>query len=329
MEMTSSERGVAVAAMLAALLFAAPARAQTRSAADIETARELYNSGRALKEQGDLAGALEKLRAAHALGRTPITGIELARTYAALGQPVEAREVCLGIARMPVAPEETSRSAEARAEAAKLAEEVKPKIATLRIRIDGVPAARKPTLVIDGVTVPSEALGQPRQANPGPHTIVARVEDGPESKTSVELKEGELRDVQLTVTAPRLPAKPPGEQPTQPAPTQERHMSPLVIPGFATAIAGIGVGTVTGIVALSTKSDLTSKCPDNHCGPADHDTLDRGLAMGTASTIGFIVGGVGALVGVWGLTHPVLVTKTTAGARPFVGAGTVGIHGTF
>src|SRR3954462_3241663 len=78
---------------------ASPAFAQ-RSAADIETARQLYNQGVDMRDKGDLRGALEKLKAAHALGNTPITGVELCKTHAALAQPVEAREVCLGVGRI-------------------------------------------------------------------------------------------------------------------------------------------------------------------------------------------------------------------------------------
>ena len=98
--MTSSERifGLAV---LALSLTAVPRSALAqRSAADIESARQLYSQGVDLRDKGDLKGALEKFKAAHALGNTPITGIELCRTHAALAQPVEAREACLGVGRI-------------------------------------------------------------------------------------------------------------------------------------------------------------------------------------------------------------------------------------
>ena len=99
-----------------------PAYAQ-RSATDLESARQLYNQGVQLRDMGDLKGALEKLKAAHALGNTPITGLELCKTHAALVQPVEAREVCLGVARIPPLAGETPRSQDARSEAGRIAEE--------------------------------------------------------------------------------------------------------------------------------------------------------------------------------------------------------------
>jgi hypothetical protein len=311
--------------MLGLVLLTAPALAQ-RTAADVETARELYNSGRELKDKGDLRGALEKFKAAHALGRTPITGLELARAHIALGQPVDAREVCLSIARQPVTVEETSRSAEARIEAARLAEEVKSKIATLRVRIKGAPAGTEPSLTIDGVNVPAVALEQPRQVNPGTHTIVARVARGRETTASADLKEGEVREVEIAVEPPSEAGATRAGLGRGPS---EHALSPLVIPGFAVAAVGVGVGVVTGTLALSAKSDLTAGCAGSQCGPDQHDTLDRARLMGNVSTVAFVVAGAGALVGIYGLTHPITVTARTAWVGVQVGVDHVGIHGSF
>ena len=129
--MTSSSRAASLC-LLAAFVLAGVAHAQREpTPADLETARDLYKQGRDLEKKGDLKGALEKLRAAHAVGRTPLTAIELARVEVQLGMVVEAREVCLGVARMPVASDESARSATARKDAAKLAEDLKAKVATV------------------------------------------------------------------------------------------------------------------------------------------------------------------------------------------------------
>src|SRR5687767_13536494 len=117
--MTSSKRILALCTILLSLFAAGPARAQ-RTAADLESARQLYNQGIGLRDAGDLRGALEKFRAAHALGNTPVTGIELCRTHAAMRQPVEAREICLGVARIPPTAQETQKSQDARSEAVRI-----------------------------------------------------------------------------------------------------------------------------------------------------------------------------------------------------------------
>src|SRR5262249_44422469 len=115
-----------------------PAQAQP-TAADLETARALFREGQELRARGELSEANDKPRAAHAAGRTPITGLELARTHEMLGQLVEAREVALDVARIPVASDETERSAEARAQAAQLADALRPRIPDLTVRVTGAP----------------------------------------------------------------------------------------------------------------------------------------------------------------------------------------------
>lgn len=329
--MTSIKRCLTLGVFLVLAMTPRASLAQ-RAAADVESARELYIEGRELRERGDLRGALEKLKAAHALGKTPITGLELAKTHADLHQPLDARELCLSIARMPVSPEETSRSADARKEAAKMAEDVKPKIATLRIKINGVPQGTEPTLLIDGITVPFAAIAEPRKVNPGAHQISARIGAGQEAKSSIELTDGETMEAELTVVAPPVstaPTQAPGSETAHPrSDTTEAKRSPLVIPGFAVAAAGIGVGAITGILALSAKSDLAARCEGTRCGPEAYDDLDSARAMGTVSTLSFIIGVAGAIVGTYGLTHPVQKAQAVA-VRPYVGTRFLGVHGSF
>ena len=154
--MTSS-RFIAVCTLIVATAVTERASAQ-RSASDIETARRLYNEGIELRDNGDMKDALAKFRVAHALGNTPITGIELCKAHAALVQPVEAREVCLGVARIPPMPQETARSQDARGEAGRIAEEQRPKIGALRLTIKGVPEGREATVMVDGFAVSFAAL---------------------------------------------------------------------------------------------------------------------------------------------------------------------------
>ncbi len=327
--MTFFRKRALVAAIALALASSQPAYAQ-RAAADVETARQLYNQGLELRGHGDLTLALEKFKAAHALAKTPITGLELARTHAALNQPVEARELCLGVARIPVTAEETARSVEARREAAKIAEEMAPKIATLRIKLRGARPGDEVILLIDGATVPPLAMSEPRSLDPGAHTVSARIGAGEETKATTSLKEGETRDLELTVVPPPKPVLQAGPEPT-PARTEQQR-SPLVIPGLAVAALGVGVGAVTGVIAIVKKGQLDTSCLNGKCGPAQFDELDRARLIGNVSTIAFIVGAAGGAVVIYGLTHPT-TAKASAGkvttVQPFVGVGSVGFHGSF
>jgi len=330
--------------MLVALATAAPAFAQ-RSATDIETARQLYNQGVELRDRGDMRGALEKLKAAHALGNTPITGVELCKTHASLAQPVEAREVCLGVGRIPPLAGETSRSQDARNEAARIAEEMRPKISVVRLHITGVPPGREPVVMVDGAPVPLAALGEARAVNPGKHDVSARVGNGPETRSQIDLAPGESKDVTLPVTAPPQEAAPPvqGYPPQQgerPPPRERSNV--LQTTGLVIGGIGVGVGAITGIIALSDKSNLDKKCTDNICGVADHDALDSAKRWGNVSTAFFIIGGVGAVIALYATINPPKSTALapavpserksafrTVTVTPDFGPGGMGIHGAF
>ncbi|NOU26935.1 MAG: hypothetical protein HOO96_03420 [Polyangiaceae bacterium] len=323
-----------------ALLGAAPvASAQTPgpSSADMESARALIKQARALRDAGDLPGAAEKFKAAHALGRTPVTGIELAKAYAAIKKYVEARDVALQVTVIPVTADETSRSTDARTEATKLAADLKPKLAALRVEIELTPKGRSgavPSVTIDGQAVPAEALSEARTVNPGKHDVVARVGDGPEARGTATLDEGASGSVKLLVTVPE--AKVAGGSIVTPPPTPPPapgHMSPLVPIGLALAAGGAAVGTIAGISALSQKSSLDDSCTNGKsgCAPGYQDKLDGARTAGTVATIGFIAGGAGLALAVVGLFVGGKAEAKTSTARviPYLGPASVGFHGTF
>jgi hypothetical protein len=323
--------------IIATLLVAGTASAQ-RTAQDIESARQLYNQGIELRDKGDIKGSLDKFRAAHALGNTPLTGIELCRTYAALRQPVEAREVCLGVARIPPLPQETSRSQEARAEAGRIAEAEKPKIGSLRLKVAGIPPGREALVLVDGTSVPTAALGEPRAINPGVHQITAKVGNGEETKATVETKEGEAKELALTVVAPAEvapPPPPPGGGTAPPGETkEEKKTSPLAIGSFVVAGVAGTIGIFTGLAASSGESDLENKCLNKQCGRELHDDLDSARSLGTTSTVAFVIAGVALGTG---LVITLTGSKKSAAAAPparasvspVVGFGGAGLRGTF
>jgi hypothetical protein len=333
--MTSSE-GAALLLALAATLGCPLALAQphTPTAQELETARTLYKEGKVLRAQGDLRGALEKLRAAHALGNTPVTGIELARTYATAGKLVEAREVCLGIARTPVASDETEKSVDARAEAARLAEELRPRIATLVVDVTGLAAGEAAHLTIDGVAVQDVAETQEQKVDPGVHDLVARAGEGAaarELRGVVELKEGQSQRITLAFPAPPAEAPPAEVPPAEPREPEKHEHSRLVPIGLATAIAGVAVGSVAGLVALTKRSELDGECPGGKCDTPNggRNDLRAAYAWATVSTVSFVIGGVGTLTAVVGFVTNQEDRPTRTGVSLWVGTGGAGLHGRF
>ena len=302
--MTSSRRALLTSfAALSLLAAASPASAQ-RNAQDVAQARVLYGEGMELKTKGDMKGALEKFKGAHALGNTPLTGIELCKAHQALHQPVEAREACLSVGRIGPIPEESQRSKDARVEAAKVAEEEKPKMGSIKVVLKGVPAGMTPSVSIDGVQLKEAALGTARPVDPGPHVILASVGGGDQTKASFETKEGENREVEVPVVAPAKPVTPTTPQqgqPTGPGPQPEKKTNVLAATGIGVGSAAVLVGLIAGGVALSKTGDLSDNCTGKICGREDWDTRDSASTWAAVSTVSFIVGAVALGAGLVGL----------------------------
>jgi len=315
--------------LLAAATFLAstPASAQ-RTAQDIASARQLYNDGITLRDKGDLPGALEKFKAAHALGNTPLTGIELCKLHQKLNQPVEAREACLSVGRIGPIPEESQRSKDARVEAAKVAEGEKPKMSSVKVKVTGVPSGFQPAVAIDGVAIPAAALNEPRPVDPGPHVITAKVGTGPETKTTLETKEGEAKEIEVAVQPPAPEDKPgPIGNTSGPAkPATKDSSSAKVAFGLGGLAATIGI--VGGLVAMNKEGDLEDSCRNKVCGPGEHDALSSATTWGTVSTVAFIASGIALGAGL--VLYLTAGSKTgSAAPRSNVGFTLRGLGGTF
>ena len=302
------------------LLVGGPAWADP-SPSDVESAKVQFTEGLELRGKNDEAGALAHFKAAYALVPSPITGLELGRTQLALGQILEGRATLLEASRMPKKDSESEKAVEARAEAAKLADEAKVRLASLQVTLDNPP--KDVTLTIDDAIIPPDAATTPRVVNPGHHVIVARG-DGKVGRAEVDVQSGEQKAVPLTLVS---------EAPPPPPPVGKLQLSPLVFAGFGTAALGVVVGGATGIGAFVVTGTVKSECPNHICPPSAQGDVDRSKALGTVATVSFIVAGAGAIAGLIGLAiskrRPVEPTPTSFVVRPTVGPGMLGVEGSF
>ena len=295
----------------------AGARADEPSAADRETARALMDQGDRAYQAKDFAAALKSYRAAHAIMGIPNTGIWVANAEETLGHLIEARAMALDVARMPKQPGERPQAQQARDDAEKLAERLAPRIPSIVVQVAGVAAGVAVNVKVDGTKLPAEAASAPRKVNPGRHEVSASAPGYLDAKAQVNVPEATVKTVKLEMV--------PG-----PRPKPAAGVSPLVFIGFGVGVIGAGVGTITGIMALSKASDARALCNNNHCPIEAQAPIDASNRFAIISDVGFGLGLAGVGLGVVGLVLSGRPARGNhASVRPFIGVGHIGFSGTY
>jgi hypothetical protein len=329
------------AVVIAASLFSTAAHAQ--SDADKAAARQLGQEGQSALEQKDFKTAEDRFKRADALYHAPTLALGLARAQVGVGKLVAAQETYNRIIRDGVPPGSPAAFGRALEDAKKEVDTVAPRIGSVVIQVTGF---ENPKVTLDDVPVPVAALGVKRPADPGVHTVKATADGYKPAEGQVTVTEGGSGNVALTLekdpnAAPPPPAEPAlakgGNEPQPAISTSGGSMNKTAgIVALGVGGAGIVFGAITGIVALGKHSDVSDKCGGNAdaCDPSkvSQSDIDSYHTMGTLSTVGFIVGGVGLAAGaVLLLTAPKSPKSEaqTGYITPYVGLGAVGARGTF
>ncbi len=289
--------------LLAALLLAAPAWAETPDAATRGSARKLGEEGNALFDQGNYAAALEKYERADTLVHVPTLGLKAARCLEKLGRWVEASERYLGVTRMQLAADALEVHHEAQTQAAAEREALLPRIPSLVIKLSG--AKEGVSVTIDGKAVPSALIGEQQLVDPGEHRLEARLGEQVQTRTFTAT-EAQTSSVNLDFAAPppSVAAPPPPTKPAGPSPELDRGSEPgsgqrtlgLIVGGVG--VVGVAAGAVTGLMASGKRSDLEKQCGDDlECPPSAWDDADSYNGLRTVSTVGFIGGAVCLVAG--------------------------------
>ena len=280
------------------------------------------DEGKARLHANDYPRAIEAIGKANDLMHVPTTALALAKAHLAAGHLVEARDAAIAAERLPREDREPRVFDAARKQAAELARELKPRIPTVRLRVEG-PATR---IVVDGTEVPLSIAGEPIAMNPGKRTIRVTGDAG-EARAEVDLAEREAKEVALVLgheAEPPPPRPAPAVKTTPPDERQHGMRTPLakglLYGGLGVGVLGLGAGAVTGVMTLSRANRVEPQCANDICAPTARDDLDSARTLGTISTVAFVVGGVGIAAGVVGLLLP---------KRSHVALGPGGITGTF
>jgi hypothetical protein len=308
------------------------------TAEEKETARGMMDEGHARRDVGDHRGALAQFQGAEALMHVPTTGLEVAREQAALGLLAEARDTLQRIVHIPPAADEPEAFRAARDGAKFLDDELARRIPALVINIRDVNSDAPMQVTVDDVQVPLAALIAPFKVNPGHHVIVATTSGGAARK-EVDVTDGQTATVvfDFATAGPRAQPVPPGA--ARRPKDADLGTSPPIVPwlrwgGFGLGIAGMGVGSVTGAISISTTSSERSKCTNDRCPPTTWSGIDSARMMATISTVSFIAAGVGAALviasfSIAGSTAAGNTARATPRVSPWIGAGSLGVDGAF
>ena len=317
-------RRIALPAALAVALAlgAATARAEP-SAADKSRATQLMDDGFDYREKKDEQSALKAFGAADTIMNVPTTAIEVARSQAALGMLVEARDTAVRVTKMPVRAKEPPPFLQARKEAEQLLTDLGARLPSLQIELAGLKDGDSPEVRIDNEVVSADDLRSPRRLNPGSHRVVVKL-GGEEKSDSVTLAERETKTLSFDLGGGGSKKKDAGDEKPSSAPKI------LMYGGFGLGVVGVGVGTVTGILSFSAVSSAKQSCVGNQCtASAAGGDVDRAKMLGNVSTVAFVLGGVGLATGVVGLLLDKDPAPAKANVTATVGPGSLGLSGHF
>lgn len=294
------------AAVLMGVLSATMPAAADPTPVDRESARALMDDGDASYDAHNYEAALQAYDAANAIMKVPTTGYAVAKTLAALGRLVEARDAAVLVTHMPSKPNETRPFVQARAAAETLSNELQTAIASLLITVDGVPTDAV-QVEVDGIPMAAALLGHARKTDPGPHVVHASATGYSEDRREVTLAKGESVSVALklsklpavdptpapaAVAPPALPSAPPSashqaSEPSAASRSGTRTLG-LVVAGSGVVLAGLG-----GLLALDARSKYVGvSCdPDNSCEPGPYDQRNSAYSRNVMNTV---IVGIGA-----------------------------------
>jgi hypothetical protein len=335
-------------------LSALPVSAFAQSEADKNQARVFGQEGQQALEAHDYKTAEDKFRRAYTLfPNAPTLALGLARALAGNGKVVASEETYNKIIR-DGAPPGNAVFLRAVDDAKREISQVSPRVAHAIINVTG-PESSKVTL--DDQPLTWAALGGRRPVDPGAHVVKATAEGYKPAETRFTASDGKDTTVTLTLTpttekeagaavvapptvpttSPTSPATPPAATPASAPGVEQATQAParstnktLGIVALGVGGAGLAMGVVTGMLALGKHSDLNSACAGGTCDPSKQSDVDSYHTMGTLSTVGFIVGGVGAAAGaVLLLTAPKHSSASAAFVSPYIGPGSVGATGRF
>jgi hypothetical protein len=337
-----------IAVGLLSLAAACGVAAEARAGGDQQAAAQaLFNKGRDAAKRGDLATACAAFEESERLEPAPGTLFNLGDCEEKRGHLAAAwQSFQEAFAKLP--PSDKRRSiVEARVTA------LKARLPMLAVRLaPDAPAGT--TVTRDAIELREASLGVSLPLDPGTHQVVAAAAGHSERQFTVELKEGEQKELVVAPGPPTTPLPAPSPAAVAPAATAVVAAAPKAAPpagpkqasaspraagqpradtktlGYVVGgvgVAGIGAALVLGGVALGKKDTLS----EDHCNAETRtcdsqkgvDAASSGATLATASTVSFIVGAAAVGVGAYFILTSGESHSTAVGASAAVGGGSI------
>jgi tetratricopeptide (TPR) repeat protein len=330
----------------------APAPEPSAAEPATEQARDAFRLGSALARQGQWNEALAAFERSQQLRPHAVTLFNVGYVERALGHYTRARKnlrTALDAQGDAALPEELA--VEARA----YLTELERKLSRTTILVDSETA-----IAIDGRPLEAEGSGRvfiagtaplgpgtvpgverfELLANPGHHTITLSRDGRANEVFEENLAPGSGAAIRWSTAPPELeekrsPATGPdvsqGEADTSALEDGASNRTWMWI-SYGVGAAGVVTGSVFGILAITKEDELSELCDrDKRCDPQYDEERQRLGDLALASTIGFIVGGVGAAAGTYFLLTESETRPASGGpsARPWIGVGSIGMSGKF
>jgi hypothetical protein len=284
----------------------------------------LVQSAFSAYQRRDYAVAVSLFKRASLSAPTPRVRLYLARSQVATGQLVAATETYRGVVEIDEAGGKNEANQAVVERAQDELAQLRPRVPSVEIALgDAEQHSRNLRLVLDGRLITYSA---PIALDPGHHQVIANDADGEQARIDFELGEGEAKTVGMNWRSSSGRANKKTEQASVGGSSARRTWGVVALGVGAT---GLGVGTVTGIAALTRYSAAEAHCPANRCteGAPYPEDGSAFRTLRTISVAGYIAGAAG--IGTWlGL----LLTTPSSKAEhprvspwtPVVGVGSAG-----
>jgi hypothetical protein len=307
----------AIAVGTGVVQLSAVAHAEEDSATETAAARTLAVDGLRLAQAGKCDEAVSKLERAEKLHHSVIVLSHLGECQVTAGNLVAGTEMLRKVLREPLPPNPTPALTKAYERAQAVFDMARPKIAGLTVSVSAPPETAI-RITVDGLSVASTLLDSELPADPGDHVVEATASGFLKASARVTLAAADKRQVvlKLEVDPNAVLASTPNETPrtnasaaaapppfgtTPPSPALHADVAPRArghAPSYLSwgiGVAGVGVGTVFGLMTLKAKQDL--HCQGNTCLASQRDAVESAKRNGNISTIAFGIGGAGLLLG--------------------------------